>query len=353
MARRSARCPVSVACFAVRRETPSESGSARILALDPTTYRRHAIHGENRCWLETNCYTDLVIEVLHALGHEPSAALAFTLAIDFELDQWTFFKPPAADLFDLYGIEIQELAVWRPLARHVEEQVAAARPVLVEVDSYYLPDTGGTAYKRSHVKTTIAVNEIDLGRHYLGYFHNQGYYSLQGTDFRALLRLEAAGHDVMLAPYVESMKLGPRSAAPQPAQLVAASVGTLRRHLERAPRANPFARFKQRFAQDLEWLLEGSIEEFHAYAFATLRQYGACYELSETYLRWLALHGIGGLGPAASALREISQGTKALQLQLARAVSRRRSLDLAPLDAMAAHWERAVPALRRQFGISS
>jgi hypothetical protein len=325
----------------------------RILALEPASYQRHAIHGESRCWAETNCYTDLVIELLYALGHEPSAALAFTLAIDFEFDQWTFFKPPAADLYDLYGFEIQELAVWRPLARHIEEQVAAGRPVLVEVDSYYLPDTAGTVYKRSHVKTTIAVNEIDLGRSYLGYFHNQGYYGLEGADFRALLHLDGAVHEGMLPPYVEFMKPAPQFGRLEPAQLATASAAMLRRHLERAPRVNPLARFRQRFAQDLEWLLEGSIEDFHAYAFATLRQFGACYELAETYLRWLAAHGVGGLGTAASALRDIAQGTKALQLQLARAVSRRRPLDLAPLDAMAAQWELAVPALRRQFGIAS
>jgi hypothetical protein len=336
----------------VRRETPGETESARILPLDPATYRRHAIHGENRCWAETNCYTDLVIELLHAFGLEPSAALAFTLAIDFEFDQWTFFKPPAADLFDLYGIEIQELAVWRPLAKHVQEQLEAGRPVLVEVDSYYLPDTAGTAFKQAHVKTTIAVNEIDLRRHYLGYFHNQGYYGLEGADFGALLRLEGAGDERWLPPYVEFMKRGPQFGRLQGAELVAASLARLRRHLERAPRANPFARFKPRFAQDLDWLLQGSLEDFHSYAFATLRQYGACYELSETYLRWLMRHGVGGLADAASALREISQGAKAMQLQLARAVSRRRSLDLAPLDAMAALWELSVPALRRQFAMA-
>ena len=34
----------------------------------PGTYRRHAIHGEDRIWAETNCYVDLWIELLHALG---------------------------------------------------------------------------------------------------------------------------------------------------------------------------------------------------------------------------------------------------------------------------------------------
>ena len=96
----------------------------RIAALDPATYKRHLIHGENRTWAETNCYSDVVIELLHGLGHEPIAALAFTFTIDFECDQWTFFKFPDADLLDLYGLDIQELAVWRPLVDHISEQVA-------------------------------------------------------------------------------------------------------------------------------------------------------------------------------------------------------------------------------------
>jgi hypothetical protein len=65
---------------------------ARILDLDPATYERHLIHGEGRTWAETNCYTDVVVELLHGLGFEPIAALPFTLTIDLDVDQWTFFK---------------------------------------------------------------------------------------------------------------------------------------------------------------------------------------------------------------------------------------------------------------------
>src|SRR5258706_11806662 len=109
-------------------------------SISAEAYRRHAIHGEERTWAETNCYTDLLIEMLHGMGHDPAAMLPFTLAVDFEGDQWTFFKPPANDILDLYGLDIQELAIWKPLAEHVVEQVAAGRPVLVELDSFYLPD---------------------------------------------------------------------------------------------------------------------------------------------------------------------------------------------------------------------
>src|SRR2546423_14347916 len=162
----------------------------QILPLDASQYQRHRIHVEERSWPETNCYVDVWIELLHAWGLEPIAALPFTLAIDFEGDQWTFFKFPHADLHELYGLDVHELAIWRPLVRHVEEQLTLGRPVLVELDSYYLPDTAGTAYRRQHVKSTVAVMEIDVQNHRMGYFHNQGYYHLHGPDFAALFGLQ-------------------------------------------------------------------------------------------------------------------------------------------------------------------
>ena len=37
---------------------------ARIKDLDPATYVRHAVHQGDRIWAETNCYTDVVLELL-------------------------------------------------------------------------------------------------------------------------------------------------------------------------------------------------------------------------------------------------------------------------------------------------
>ena len=146
-----------------------------ILDLNPETYQRHLIHGPDRIWAETNCYSDLWVELLHAMRHEPIAALPFTLSIDFEGDQWTFFKFPIADLYELYGLDVLELTIWKSLIEHVDEQVGLGRPVLVEMDSYYLPDTHGTAYQLSHTKTTIALTENDVEARHLAYFHAQGY----------------------------------------------------------------------------------------------------------------------------------------------------------------------------------
>ena len=327
----------------------AEPGRKYVAALDPATYRRHALHGPDRTWAETNCYTDLLIELVHGLGHEPLAMLPFTLAIDFEGDQWTFFKPPPADLFDLYGMDVQELAIWRPLAHHVAEQVDAGRPVLVELDSFYLPDTAGTAYRLAHTKTTVGVNAIDVKARRLGYFHNAGYYELEGDDFRDVFLLDGAPHERVLPPYVEFIRWRAGFSPPRGTPLVEASVALLARHLRRAPAENPFPRFKARFAADLEWLVGSPVESFHAYSFANLRQYGACFELAGSNLEWLAAHGIAGCEEPARHLGAIAATAKAFQFQLARAMARGKALDLAPIDAMGEDWQRAVEPLRSRF----
>lgn len=324
----------------------TERGLLRVATLDPATYRRHPLHGEDRAWGETNCFTDLMIELAHGLGHEPLAMLPFTLAIDFEGDQWTFFKPAPGDLYELYGFDLQELALWRPLADHVAEQVEAGHPVLVELDSFYLPDTAGTAYRTAHVKTAVGVNEIDVTRERMGYFHNAGYFRVEGEDFRALFQRDGVPHERVLPPYCEFLKWRPGFTPPRGSDLARRSRELMARHVERIPADNPFSRFRERFQRDLEWLMAADLAAFHAYSFANLRQYGACFELAETYLRWLSDHGQGSFGPSAAALREIAETAKAFQFQLARAMARRKPLDLSPLVAMAAHWERAITPLR-------
>jgi len=319
----------------------TESRRNFVAPLDPASYRRHAIHGDGRIWAETNCYTDLLVELVHALGHEPVACLPFTLAIDFEGDQWTFFKPSHADLMRLYGLDVQELAIWRPVLEHVVEQVERGNPVLVELDSFHLPDTAGTAYRLLHNKTTVGVNEIDPKLKRMGYFHNAGYFVVQGEDFDRLFEF------AHLPPYAEIMKR--REGALTGDALVQCSLGILREHLARVPGKNPFAAFKQRFEQDLAWLMQAPIERFHVYSFATLRQYGACFELAETYLRWLAANGVRGVHESAVCLHEIAETAKAFQFQLARSMMRKKPLDLSPIDAMGAKWESAMGTLKARF----
>jgi len=323
--------------------TEARRCAARVAPLDPATYARHAIHGTERTWTQTNCYTDLVIELVHGLGNDPCAMLPFTLAIDFEGDQWTFFKPSHHDLSMLYGLDVQELAMWKDPIEHVCEQVGAGRPVLIELDSFWLPDTSGTAYRTAHQKTTVGVNEIDVERGYMAYFHNQGFFAVEGEDFRKLFELPG------LPPYVEFVKPVPNFIRRTQNELLDCSLALLKAHLARAPRENPFVRFKARLVEDLESLLAADMDHFHKYSFATLRQYGACFELAETYLEWLAVKSITGLEMPRSAFATISQTAKAFQFQLARSMTRKKTLDLAPLDTMAAQWDVGMTLLQSRY----
>lgn len=320
----------------------------QLLPLDAKNYRRHVIHGADRIWAETNCYVDLLVELIHANGFEPIAALPFTLCIDFEGDQWTFFKFPHADLIDLYGIDIQELAIWRPLTEHIEEQLDGGKSILVELDSWFLPDTAGTAYQLEHVKTTVAVNLIDVANRRLGYFHNQGYFELSGDDFTNIFQLDGLVHPRMLPPYVELAKFREKTQRPL-GELRDISLDILRRQLKLVPNANPFYAFKQRFERDLEWLMAADISVFHKYSFATLRQYGACFELAQTYTQWLGQQRVEGVDTATAAFGEIAQTAKAFQFQLARSMARKKPLDLAAVDGMAGAWERGISSLQARF----
>jgi hypothetical protein len=329
----------------------------RLWDLDPAAYARHRLHRDDRAWPESNCSVDLWVELLHTAGTEPLAGLPFTLGVDIEGDQWTFFKFPVADLDALYGVDVFELNVWRPLVAHVAEQLALGRPAIVEVDGFHLPDTAGTSYRAAHVKTSIGIQAMDTDGRRLGYFHNAGYYELSGDDFVSVLRLE--GHltaPEYLPPYVEVAKLGVRPARAGRA-LHEASLALLRAHLARRPAVNPFRRYAARFPADLEALAGQPLLGFHGYAFATLRQCGAAFELAGTYLRWLETGGEGELEPIARACDEIATTAKTLQFKTARAVNANLAHRAHPpfdatamLDTMATAWDETMVALTARYG---
>lgn len=221
----------------------------------------HVLHDDERSWPETNCYVDVWIEVLHSLGLEPTAALPFTLGLDFEGDQYTFFKFSLDELWLLYGVEVQELNVWRPLAEQAAEQTSLGRFFMPEVDSYYLPDTAGITYGIDHGKSTIAIDFIDIESKTLRYFHNRGYFTLTGADFDGVFRLDDhAPKPGILPPFAEIAKLD-RIARHSGPELAARSLELLRRHVGRRPRRNPIATHRARFAKDLEWLAQEPLRD--------------------------------------------------------------------------------------------
>ncbi|TQV74601.1 DUF1839 family protein [Aliikangiella marina] len=320
----------------------------KILNLSPDSYQANFIHTQERDWAETNCYVDIWIELLHALKKDPRAALSYTLAIDFEGDQWTFFKFPLNDLKDLYGLDVQELAVWRPVVDHVEEQVALGRPVLVELDSFFLPDTVGMAYQLAHVKSTVAVTAIDKQEKRLGYFHGQSYYELSGDDFDKVFHLDRDYDDAILPPYVEIVKIR-KGYEPSDSKMLEIVKQQLIGQLNWLPLQNPFTEYQKRLQADLDWLMSEDMQMFHDYSFATLRQLGACYELSTHFIDWLIENGETSLDGIRAEFKSISELAKVYQFQLARAMSRKKQLDLSTIEKMAEHWDKAMSGLKAKY----
>jgi Domain of unknown function (DUF1839) len=308
----------------------SAGSGVRLLTVDPGTYRPHSLHASERTWTETNCYVDLWIELLHALGLDPLAAGAFTLSTDFEGDQWTFFKFPPEDLRALFGLEVAEFNVWRPVLDHAEEQIELGRLLIMDADAWFLPDTQGVSYKLAHVKSAMVPNSIDRDGRRLGYFHNAGYFELEGDDFDGLFRLGRYADPNTLPPYVETVRLD--RIRRDSAELVAGAVALTRAHLARRPTEDPTIRFEQRLDHDAAWLRTQDVETFHLYAFGTCRQCGASAELAASFVDWLREHdpsaaGSDDLVVVADAFRALAATAKSLQFSLAR-YSRGRTVDL-------------------------
>jgi hypothetical protein len=324
----------------------SGSEGVDILGLDPAAWQPQALHAGERIWVETNCYIDVWAELLPALGHPAEAALAFTVRQDFEGDHFTFFKFPLEDLEKLFGLSVQELAIYDSVEAQTLAQLRRGRPVLIEVDSYWLPDTG-PGYHRDHVKTTVAAVALDSGAKRFGYFHNTGYHVVGPEDFDGLFR-QPPRPDTLF-PYVEFVK---RDAAPlQGKALLATSLALLRLHLHHRPKANPVAAWRAALPGHLERLAARDMVFFHLYAFNLPRQLGANFEMLATYVDWLAANGEDGLGEVAAAGRRIAEAAKAVQFQLARMVNRRKfdaaALQLAPIEM---DYELVLDTLVKRYG---
>ncbi|RTL29970.1 MAG: DUF1839 family protein [Burkholderiales bacterium] len=321
--------------------------------LQAAGYIRNQLHAEDRVWVEKNCYIDIWIEVLQALRLDPIPMMAFTAAIDFEGDQWTFFKPPHGELYELYGVDVQELNVWRPLVEHAKEHLAGGKFISTEADAFWLPDTAGTDYRSTHTKTTIVLADLDLDAGRLGYFHNAGYFEVDGEDFRQLFRLDAAPDPTFMPLFAETVRFD-RLVRRSPQELAELSAGLWRKHLARRPISNPITRFAERFTRELPSLHDKGLAFYHAWAFATIRQLGAAFELGAVNLSWLAEAGgdkqAAALAPAIASFNQISQANKALILKVARAVNTKRTLDAAELFGdMATAWEQGMASLDAAF----
>jgi hypothetical protein len=314
------------------------AGAVSLLGVDPATHERHHAHALSRTYQETNCYADILIELLHARGDEPLAVLGCTVSVDFEGDQFTFFKPAESEIDALFGIDIHEMQPYRPLPQQAREQLCAGRTLIVELDSFHLPDTAATSYHTEHVKSSVIIESIDVDAQWMRYFHNAGIYDLDGDDYRGVFRLTPGFSDDVLPPYTELVRFdsGPRLRGDD---VRAAARHLLDDHLAHRPSSNPFSRFGEQLAVELPSLVAGDPAGYHAYAFATVRMAGASFQVASSYVLWL----LGERGrDAADAFDRIVEGCKTLSFKLAR----RRTFDPEPaISTLAAAWSEAQERL--------
>ncbi|WP_144113628.1 DUF1839 family protein [Paraburkholderia sp. BCC1886] len=306
----------------------------------------HVLHRGERVWQETNCYIDVWIEVLHAYGLDPRAAFGFTVTQDFEGDQFTFFKFPLEDLEQLYGTQAQELAIYDSLEARVLTQTRRGNTVLVEVDAHYLPDTRATSYRREHSKTTVGIDFIDPDSRRLGYFHNTGYYVLDGDDYDGVFRKlpHLAQQADLLFPYAEFVKQ--TRPALEGTALAETSAELLCAHLSRRPLTNPISAWRAAFPEHLETLLERGEPYFHLYAFNLMRQLGANFESLAKYLNWLSVQGFEIPSLITASAQSIASESMVMQFRLVRAIARgRRDLCEDCFDMLERAYEKTLPPL--------
>jgi hypothetical protein len=283
--------------------------------------------------------------VLAASGLMPEAMLGFTLTQDFEGDQFTFFKVPLEDLEQLYDIRVTELAIFDTVENHISEQIARSRLCLVEMDSFFMPDTQGVGYRQEHGKTTVGINRLDVNDRVMDYFHNGGFFRLEGADFDGVFQHDLPKGTLPFLPYTEFAKF-PQT-QPSIAHQRTTAAALLRRHFARRPDENPIAEFASVFPRQVEAVAERPFGYFHKYAFNTLRQFGANFELLASHLAWLDEPAYrSAIGEAL----KISECAKTVQFQLARAVTRKKFDPLATaLDPAIAAWDGLMDDLSQRL----
>ena len=119
-------------------------------------------------------------------------------------------------------------------------------------------------------------------------------------------------------------------------------------HITARPAANPLRAFALALDQHGAELAARPPAFFHKYAFNTLRQLGAAFELFGAHLLWLDAGAGSRFAAAAPDCEVIAAGAKTLQFQMARAFARNKMAALsAPLEPMAQAYDRVFAQLDR------
>jgi Domain of unknown function (DUF1839) len=307
----------------------------------------HEWHTGERIWSQTTPRLDTWISLLHTLDLDPLPILSALLCSDFEGDQWSAPRVPASDVWSAHGLVVEEMCVWRPLLAHLVEQLDRGHAVLVEVDEFHLPDLVGSSYQRAHSKTVIAFTGYDRHAHSARYIHGAFGGEIGGEDLDSML---AAGiGSAQLAPTTTLVRLD-RMVHRAPDELARIGVALARFHGTRFPVQNPVRAFGEALRSQGTWLAGGDEVHYARWAFATLHQCGAAFELGSDVCDWLASHG-EPTGAAGTHLRAVSRGARALHQRLVRVPQSGRMPDVAQtVEEMARSWDDAMVVLKHTYG---
>ena len=295
-----------------RRRAPAARSAA--------SYARHALHRRRPRLAGDQLLRRPVDRGAARLGPRPAGLpCGFTLDLDFEGDQWTFFKPPHGDLPALYGVDVQELNIWRPLLDHVEEQSPRGGWCWPRSTRSTCPTPRAPTTGRQHTKTTIGIQAHRRpSASGWGTSTTPATSSSTGEDFaRAVPARRAGRRRTRLPLYVEFVA----ARAPAAAAARGSCVALGARVLPGAPRGAGRARTRWRASR------RASPTPIWPASSRGARRPTTCtpsppaparrrVRARAHHLRWLAATGERPLEPAAAALRRgIAVAAKALHPQ--------------------------------------
>ena len=328
-------------CGRERRRAPGPS----LFGADPATYRPHLLHaGEPRATTRPTATPTSSSSCCTRAATSRWPRWAPRCAIDFEGDQWTFFKPPPGRPRACSSASTSTRC--SPTGRcpsrspsssrvgpHDDRRARRLVPARHRGDE--LPPRA-----RQDARSSPRRSTVDGER--LRYFHDAGLTSSTGEDYRGVFRLGARLLRRRAAALRRARALRRRPAADGRRAARARRASCCARHLARRPATNPFTRFGEHLARDLPGLLEGDRERLPRLRVRD-RAHGRARRSRSARRTSTWLLGDAG-APAAAALRRIVEGCKVLSFRLAR----RRAFDPEPVIAdLAAAWDEAMSRARR------
>ena len=253
----------------------STAGLVSLFGHDPATYRRTRSTPASAPTTRPTATRTSSSSCSTPAATSRSRRWASRSALDFEGDQWTFFKPHPADLELLFGVDIHEMQPYRPLPVQIAELIARG------------PDDDGRARRlvparhRGHELSPRAREDLGRGR---GDRPRRGAAPL--LPQRVAVRARGRGLPRRLPPRPRCSgrraaavhRAGPlrrRASAGRATELQGAARERLRGHLDRGrARRTRSSASAGSSPIDLPACSTATSRDYHAYAFATVRMAG-------------------------------------------------------------------------------